>query len=97
MRGALRSCVHEFYDSTIYISGGEKSMASAIPSGRTLENFSGKNQNAASFDRFTDAFVHCVYSCSLSTAFVTIVNDFSFCGAVIGKTILVYCLNHGWK
>ena len=57
-------------------------MASAIPSCRTLENFSGENQNAASFDRFADGFMHWVYRSSLSNAFVAIVNDFTFCGFI---------------
>ena len=55
-------------------------MASAISSYRYLENLSGKNQDAANFNRFTNIFMHCVYCRSLSTVFVTIVNDFSFCG-----------------
>ena len=57
-------------------------MASAIPSCRTLENFSGENQNAASFDRFADGFMHWVYRSSLSNAFVAMVNDFTFCGFI---------------
>ena len=57
-------------------------MASAIASCRTLENFSGENQNADSVDRFADGFMHWVYRSSLSNAFVAMVNDFTFCGFI---------------
>lgn len=53
-------------------------MAFAIAAYTTLENSSIKNQNATSIDRFTDAFMRCVYRSSLSIAFVTTVSDFSF-------------------
>ena len=62
-------------------------MASAISAGGAMVDFSGKNQDAASFNRFTNAFMHCVYSRSLPTVFVAIDNDFSFCGFL--------CLAHG--
>ena len=57
-------------------------MALAISAGGAMVDFSGKNQDAASFNRFTNAFMHCVYSRSLSNAFVALVNDFSFCGFI---------------
>ncbi len=62
-------------------------MAFTISSCRALEDFSGKSQDAAIFNRFTNAFMNCVYSRSLPTVFVAIVNDFSFCGFL--------CLAHG--
>ena len=43
-------------------------MASAIPSGGALEDFSGENQDAASFNRFAAAFVYWVHDHSLSPA-----------------------------
>ena len=43
-------------------------MASAISSGEALEDFSGQNQDAASFNRFAAVFVYCVYGGSLSAA-----------------------------
>ena len=41
-------------------------MASAISSGGAMEDFSGKNQDAASFNRVTSAFMHYMHGGSLS-------------------------------
>ena len=54
-------------------------MASASSSGGTLEDFSGKNQDAASFDQFATASVYRVYGSSLSSSFAAIADYFSFC------------------
>ena len=62
-------------------------MDSAISSGGALENFSGKNQDAASFNRFAAASVYRVYSSSLSSLFAAIADDFSFCR--------ILCMAHG--
>ena len=44
-------------------------MASAISSDKALENFSVKNQVAASFNRFTTAPLYCVHGSSISLSF----------------------------
>lgn len=62
-------------------------MDSAISSGGALENFSGKDQDTTSFNRFTVVSVYRVYDSSLSFAFDTIVDDFSFCR--------ILCMAHG--
>lgn len=43
-----------------------------------LEDFSGKNQDTTSFNRFTVVSVYRVYSSSLSPLFAAIADDFSF-------------------
>ena len=57
----------------------KKPMASAISSGGTLENFQGKNQDAASFNRFATAPVHCVHGSSLSLSFNAATDIAAFC------------------
>ena len=54
-------------------------MAYAVASGGNLEDFSGKNQDAASFDRFTAALVYCVRGNSLSHSFDAAADIASFC------------------
>ena len=54
-------------------------MAYAVSSGRALEDFSGKNQDAASFDRFATAPVYCVHGSSLSHSFNAVTDAASFC------------------
>ena len=54
-------------------------MAYAVSSGRALEDFSGKNQDAASFNRFATAPVYCVHGSSLSHSFNAVTDVASFC------------------
>lgn len=43
----------------------KKPLAAAISPGRALEDISGENQDAASFNRFAAAFVYCLHGGSL--------------------------------
>ena len=79
MRGALQSCLHELYDRTFGIFGGKKPLAAAISPGRVMEDLSGKNQDAAHFDRFAAAVVHRVYGSSLPLAPDADTDASSFC------------------
>ena len=54
-------------------------MAFAVSSGGAMENFSGKNQDAATFDRFAAAPVYCVYGSGLFPAFDAAADASSFC------------------
>lgn len=76
---ALQSCLHELYDRTFGILGGEKPLAAAISPGRAMEGLSGKNQDAAPFDRFAAAVVHRMHGGSLSLASDAASDASSFC------------------
>ena len=79
VHGALQSCLHEFYDRTFGIFGGKKPLAAAIAPGRVMEDLSGKNQDAAPFDRFAAAVVHRMHGSSLSLASDATADASSFC------------------
>ena len=62
-------------------------MAYAVSSDRALEDFSGKNQDAASFNWFATAPVYCVHGSSLSHPFNAATDVVSFCRLL--------CIAHG--
>ena len=62
-------------------------MASSISSSGNLEDFQGKNQDAASFNWFATAPVYCVHGSSLSHPFNAATDVVSFCRLL--------CIAHG--
>ena len=79
VRDALQPCLHELYDRTFGILGGKKPLVAAIPSGRAMECFSGKNQDATPFDGSAAAVVHRMHGNSLSLASDAAADASSFC------------------
>ena len=75
-----KGTVYEYFDSPLRISGREKSVAHAVASGKSMEGFSGKNQDAADFDSLAASAVHRVHSDRLSPAPISAFAHRPLCG-----------------